>query len=309
MRRVIVHVLLPFALALTACNSTPVPVDSGPEGNVQTLASGLPWPVIRNGSSGRDVVTAQYLLRARGYGVTADGAFGSGTESAVRSFQTAQNLVSDGVVGANTWEKLIQTVQSGSNGDAVRAVQDQLRNRFAYSVTVDGAFGSGTKVNVQNFQRSRDLTDDGVVNLNTWSALVSNKAAVKLSDATARSRLSAAGISVTSSGNCSNRNVSTCTSLEQVRASSIRGIIAFKNASGCSFSVTGGTEVGHSGGTYSHYNGYKLDISRTTCVTNFIGGNYTNIGTRGDGAPQYRDGRGDIYADEYFAAHWDILFY
>jgi peptidoglycan hydrolase-like protein with peptidoglycan-binding domain len=307
MRRFVVRALLPLALLVTACNSSPA-IPEEPS-QLQTLASGLPWPVIRNGSSGRDVVTAQYLLRARGYGVSADGAFGSGTESAVRSFQTAQGLVSDGVVGANTWEKLILTVQNGSSGDAVRAVQDQLRNRFGYSVTVDGVFGGGTKVNTQNFQRSRDLTDDGIVNLNTWSALVSNKSAVKLSDSTARTRLNNAGISVVSSGNCSDRNVSTCTSLEQVRASSIRGIIAFKNVSGCSFSVTGGTEVGHSSGTYSHYNGYKIDISRTTCVTNYIKNNYTFIGNRGDGAPQYKDGRGDIYADEYFAAHWDILFY
>jgi lysozyme family protein len=308
MRRAIHPVLLPLVLALSACNSTSAPTDSPPT-PVQTLASGLPWPVIRNGSSGRDVVTAQYLLRARGYSVSADGAFGAGTESAIRSFQTAQTLTADGVVGANTWEKLIQTVQNGSSGDAVRAAQDQLLNRFGYGVSVDGVFGSGTKVNAQNFQRSRDLSDDGIVNLNTWSALVSNKAAVVLSDASARARLSAAGIGVVSSGNCSNRNVSTCTSLDGIRASSIRGILAFKSASGCSFSVTGGTEVGHAGGTYSHGNGYKLDISRTSCVTNYIGSNFSNIGARGDGAPQFRDARGDVYADEYFASHWDILFY
>ena len=308
MRRFIVPVLLPIILILTACNTAPAPTDS-PPALVQALASGLPWPIIRSGSSGRDVVTAQYLLRARGYGVSADGAFGAGTEGAVKSFQTTQALTSDGVVGANTWEKLIQTVQNGSTGDAVRAAQDQLLNRFGYGVSMDGVFGGGTKIGAQNFQRSRDLTDDGIVNLSTWSALVSNKAAVMLSDVSARARLSAAGISVVSSGNCSDRNVSTCTSLDGIRASSIRGILAFKNASGCSFSVTGGTEIGHAGGAFSHGNGYKLDISRTSCVTNYINNTFSNIGTRGDGAPQFKDGRGDVYADEYFASHWDILFY
>jgi Putative peptidoglycan binding domain len=308
MRRSIVQVLLPVVLSVTACNTVPAPTDSPPT-PVQTLASGLPWPIIRNGSGGRDVVTAQYLLRARGYSVSADGAFGAGTEGAVKAFQTAQALTSDGVVGANTWEKLIQTVQGGSTGDAVRAAQDQLLNRFGYGVSVDGVFGGGTKTNAQNFQRSRDLTDDGIVNLGTWSALVSNKSAVTLSDATARARLSAAGIPVISSGNCSDRNVSTCTSLDGVRASSIRGILAFKSASGCSFNVTGGTEVGHAGGAFSHGNGYKLDISRTSCVTNYINANFSNIGTRGDGAAQFRSTRGDVYADESFASHWDILFY
>ena len=73
--------------------------------------------------------------------------------------------------------------------------------------------------------------------------------------------------------------------------------------------VTGGTETGHSGGTYSHWNGYKIDISRTSCVTNYIKGRYTYIGSRGDGAPQYRDSYGNVYADEYWLSHWDNLYY
>jgi peptidoglycan hydrolase-like protein with peptidoglycan-binding domain len=203
--------------ALVACPNTPAPTDAA-----LPLASGLPWVTLQNGSSGRDVVTAQYLLRARGQSLSVDGQFGPGTQTAVQNFQRANSLSATGVVNADTWEKLISTVQNGSSGDAVRAAQDQLVNTFGYAIGIDGAFGNGTKGAVQNFQRSRDLTDGGIVEINTWSALVSNRAVVYLTDATARSRLSGAGISVSSSLNCSDRNNASCTSLDQVRAASIR---------------------------------------------------------------------------------------
>lgn len=271
------------------------------------------WPIVQQGNTGRNVYTVQYLLREWGYTLSVDGVFGSGTASVVQSFQSSKGLSADGIVGAGTWEKLVITVRQGDSGNDVRALQDQLRNRWGYTnVTVDGVFGSGTNSAVKSFQTSKGLFADGIVGPNTWAALVGgtgDSTSVYLSDAEARALLSAAGIPVTSSGNCSDRNNPTCTSLEQVRRNTINGIIAFKNASGCAVTVTGGTETGHGSGTYSHWNGYKVDISRTTCVTNYIRAHYTSIGNRGDGAPQYRDAGGNIYADEYWANHWDILYY
>ena len=95
-----------------------------------------------------------------------DGAFGPGTQSAVRGFQAAKGLSQDGKVGLNTWEALAVTVQSGSKGDAVRAAQYKL------GVTVDGVFGSDTRGAVINFQKNKGLNADGVVGPNTWAALV-----------------------------------------------------------------------------------------------------------------------------------------
>lgn len=132
---------------------------------------------------------------------------------------------------------------------------------------------------------------------------------VKLSDADARSRVKAAGITISSSGNCSDRYTSTCTSLEQVNSGTIDGILTLKRASGCAINITGGTETGHSSGTYSHWNGYKLDISKYTCIGNYIRSSFTRISDRGDGAPRYQSAAGNIYADEYWANHWDILYY
>jgi len=132
-------------------------------------------------------------------------------------------------------------------------------------------------------------------------------AASAVSQASAASQFSAAGISWTSSGGCTNPNNSTCTSFEGIRQATIDGAITLKNASGCGLTITGGTETGHAGGTYSHAAGYKLDFSRTTCLTSWIHGTYTYIGLRSDGAPMYEAASGNVYADE--GNHWDVTYY
>lgn len=125
--------------------------------------------------------------------------------------------------------------------------------------------------------------------------------------ASAASQLSAAGISWTSSGGCSDPANSTCTSFEGIRQATVDGAITLKNASGCALTVTGGTETGHASGTYSHAAGYKLDFSRTSCLTSWVTGTYTYVGQRSDGAAMYEAASGNVYADE--GNHWDVLFY
>ncbi|OXA39988.1 uncharacterized protein LOC110860957 [Folsomia candida] len=137
-------------------------------------------------------------------------------------------------------------------------------------------------------------------------------AQIKYTHAVALQKIQAAGIGISSSGGCSDRNNPTCTSLENVNINTIDtgsgGITTFKSASGCAVTITGGTETGHASGTYSHWNGYKVDISLNTCVNNWITNTYTFIGNRpGDGAPQYQSAAGNIYARE--SNHWDILYY
>lgn len=136
-----------------------------------TSAQAADWPVLSSGSSGEDVTTAQYLLRASGQSLDVDGAFGPGTQSATTSFQSGKGLAADGVIGAATWSALTVTVQSGSSGDAVSAAQTQL-NANGASVAVDGAFGAATTAAVQSFQSSAGLTADGIVGPATWKALI-----------------------------------------------------------------------------------------------------------------------------------------
>jgi hypothetical protein len=133
------------------------------------------------------------------------------------------------------------------------------------------------------------------------------QAVTKLTDAQAASQLSAAGITRTSSGGCTSRYTATCTSYDQINQSTVSGVITYKRASGCAVNITGGTETGHASGTYSHWNGYKVDIARSTCNDGWIRGTYTYIGLRGDGYPMYQAASGNVYTNE--GSHWDIVYY
>jgi hypothetical protein len=132
-------------------------------------------------------------------------------------------------------------------------------------------------------------------------------ALTKLTHAQAASIFSAAGITWSSSGGCSDWNNSTCTSFTNINDSTVYGVRTLKQASGCAVNITGGTETGHASGTYSHRNGYKVDISKYTCVGNYIKNTFTRIANRGDGYPQWKAASGNIYCDE--GSHWDITYY
>lgn len=129
----------------------------------------------------------------------------------------------------------------------------------------------------------------------------------KMSQSAAAASLSSYGITWSSSGGCTNRYNSTCTSFDQINSGTVSSVETLRRASGCAINITGGTETGHASGTYSHWNGYKVDVTHSTCVTNYVHNNFSYIGLRGDGAPMYKSAAGNIYADE--GSHWDILYY
>ncbi|GAA1372895.1 hypothetical protein [Streptomyces beijiangensis] len=132
-------------------------------------------------------------------------------------------------------------------------------------------------------------------------------AATKISQATGESMFRSVGVTWSSSGGCTNRNNSTCTSFDQLNLATAQGAQTLKRATGCALNITGGTETGHASGTYSHWNGYKLDFGKNTCVTNYVHNTFAYIGLRGDGYPMYQSGSGNIYTDE--GNHWDVLYY
>lgn len=60
------------------------------------------------------VYNLQWTLKRLGYNPgTVDGKFGQGTDSAVRQFQTDENLTVDGKVGATTRQTLINVLDAG----------------------------------------------------------------------------------------------------------------------------------------------------------------------------------------------------
>lgn len=124
-----------------------------------------------------------------------DGRFGRSTENAVRAFQGYYGLFVDGIVGENTWNRIVgvylditeggtlvlkpypgSTLQRGSSGDSVLYVQmllNRIRPVFVTvpSVSEDGVFGSRTRLAVREFQRVFGYTVDGIVGRNTWNGL------------------------------------------------------------------------------------------------------------------------------------------
>ncbi|HRN50693.1 MAG TPA: peptidoglycan-binding protein [Anaerolineales bacterium] len=133
------------------------------------------WPLFRNGDSGPEVYAIQYLLRAHGHNLTPDGQFGPMTRQRVIAFQGAAGLPADGIVGPQTWVALINghTLYAGNTGQAERALQYLLSNKFGYAqVAVNGSYDASTLAAVKALQSNYGLNAEGVVGPFTWQALI-----------------------------------------------------------------------------------------------------------------------------------------
>lgn len=85
------------------------PAQTAAQATASTLnVTGL--PLLRYGDKGECVRSAQLLLIGRGYSCGrygADGEIGQDTYNAVIAFQRARSLQQDGIIGAQTWARLI----------------------------------------------------------------------------------------------------------------------------------------------------------------------------------------------------------
>jgi peptidoglycan hydrolase-like protein with peptidoglycan-binding domain len=76
------------------------------------MEAGNGIPNLVKGNTGMDVQRMQRMLSANGQmdpsnRANFDGVFGSGTESALKKFQTAKGLTADGQCGQKTWTSLL----------------------------------------------------------------------------------------------------------------------------------------------------------------------------------------------------------
>ena len=96
----------------TSENNNPIIINSDnwikrlqDECNKQGFSS---YPTLKKGARGNITKLLQVKLVSLGYNTNGvDGIFGRGTEKAVISFQKFNGLVADGIVGKNTWRKLL----------------------------------------------------------------------------------------------------------------------------------------------------------------------------------------------------------
>ena len=66
------------------------------------------------------------------------------------------------------------TVKEGAKGNITRLVQERL-NSVGFNISVDGIFGEDTKKAVIVFQKNRGLSQNGIIDSNTWDYLISGK--------------------------------------------------------------------------------------------------------------------------------------
>ncbi len=183
----------------------------------------LQYPdAISEGDVGEKVTILQYFLSVLASFdsnlsfVEIDGVFGPETKNAVIAFQKQYGLLTDGIVGAKTWDKIydvfkgtVDTVfldeeifgvktapyggtvlEFGSTGDAVLNLQQYLNViSLSYpeinSVNPTGSFGPQTRQAVISFQRLFDLPTTGRVDMKTWN-LIANTYRTEISAVTSR---------------------------------------------------------------------------------------------------------------------------
>jgi peptidoglycan hydrolase-like protein with peptidoglycan-binding domain len=158
--------------------------------------------LLKKGMKGEDVHRWQSRLADRGYWITADGEFGSLTETVTRWFQKARGIGDDGIVGRASLDSMSAAERSGwkpSNmggqpapavppapaappwpgrylmvqkplmkGNDVRVWQAQMAKR-GWKIDVDGIFGEGSRKVCTQFQQEKNLAVDGVVGPTTWT--------------------------------------------------------------------------------------------------------------------------------------------
>ena len=76
--------------------------------------------------------------------------------------------------GESTVNIELTVLKKGAKGEQVKALQRMLyamNYKLGYPA-IDGDFGANTETAVKAYQRSKGLTDDGIVGAKTWSKLL-----------------------------------------------------------------------------------------------------------------------------------------
>ena len=183
--------------------------------------SDSPYKTLIRGDKGDGVQQLQARLIALGYlSGSADGSFGTQTEAAVKRFQAALGLTQNGVASASLQQSLFSSnapvavatatpkatqaptqaptkkpesgtatgyvdLEYGDKGDAVKRLQQRLKELGYFTHTATGNYFSETEAAVKNFQAALGLTQTGVATASLQTKLFASNAPAYSPSATA----------------------------------------------------------------------------------------------------------------------------
>ena len=139
--------------------------------------------LIMEGHRSEEVADVQARLRGLGIDVEDEpGHFGPHTKEAVRTFQQRRGLLSDGIVGPDTWNALVEAGwrfgdrvlyfrHPALRGDDVLSLQAHLNALGFDAGQEDGIFGHDTDRAVRAFQHEYAIAEDGIFGRKTHTAL------------------------------------------------------------------------------------------------------------------------------------------
>jgi len=169
------------------------------KGGVQAIDPPYPGNLLKIGSHSSEVARMQKYLNAvkdHSGAVAAlkiDGVFGIETKHAVAEFQARCSLNMDGIVGRQTWNRIVLKFNSisgggqhvwpgidlkaGSTGCDVKYMQEivnSILHRYLGrpGIIVDGIYGANTAKTVRLFQALFGEQIDGIIDRTTWEQII-----------------------------------------------------------------------------------------------------------------------------------------
>ncbi|MEM9041184.1 MAG: peptidoglycan-binding protein [Actinomycetota bacterium] len=130
-----------------------------------------------------EVMIEALIARLPDATIERDSRYDPDDEEIVRDFQASAGVVVDGLVGPQTWGKLLKVVQPGDEGPDARVLQVTLIHRGLIRNTTanrDGVYGPATQDVIAQFQTAAGLRSDREVGPATWTALIGEKKRVRV---------------------------------------------------------------------------------------------------------------------------------
>lgn len=198
----------------------------------------------RLGDENSVIKSCQEALKKLGYlTFKADGVMGRATVTAIKSFQRANGLTSDGALGPVTRDLILSgdaqamVIQLGDYGTAVKNVQKRLAElNYITSANATGYFGAITEDAVKAFQKRSGLGQDGKVGAVTLTMLNLSSAKKASTPASSKTESSSGGSSSSSGSSSSGSSSSGSSSNVAQNLSGVEKLIALAESKiGCSY--------------------------------------------------------------------------